>query len=136
MRGSSEAESQGRSTPASHTCAGPAKALSLSFPPGSQRSGVVTVTAARNRRTERWPRKEAPHPRLTTPEGDIHSCYSAQHSIFPGRGQVPLQPWSSDPPWHHHRRPAVSRARTKRSMASLLHPPGPGWQDHRFLSQP
>lgn len=53
----------------------------------------------------------------------------------PGRGRVLFQPWSSDPP-SHHRRPAVSRARRERATASLLHPPGPGWQDHRFLSQP
>lgn len=53
----------------------------------------------------------------------------------PGRGRMLFQPWSSDPP-SLHRRPAVSRARTERATASLLHPPGPGWQTTGFSVSP
>lgn len=71
--------SRGGRTPASHTCPGPSKALTLPRRPSAKSSGEFTVTGYRQ--PEKWPRKEAlsrapapghaqrGHPRCYSPQG-------------------------------------------------------------------
>lgn len=121
-QGGPGAERGSTESPGSSHLPWPGKGSEPQLAPGSQSSREFTVTAASNRRTERtekWPRKGTPTPlhlALATSEGDICTCYSPWHSIFP-RCRRLLQPWSSDPPWHGHTK--------RRAQSGVKRPPTP-----------
>lgn len=129
-----EGLTRGRVSGEKHTCVShlrwpPAKAMTLSFP--ARQSALQGGYSYSCRQPEK---QEVAQKRGPTPTAG-HTLRGHPQLLCPGRGRVLFQTWSSDLPSHHRRR-VVSRARKERATASLLYPPGPGWQDHRFLSQP
>ena len=113
---------RGRKAPASHTCPGPSKALTLPWLPSQQPkapSREFIVTATGNRRSGPEKRPWAPHPPLATSKAGVLAVSLSQGRICrtPGggertlhphlyphclsqKGHVLFQPWPSDLPWH------------------------------------